>query len=258
MINLSFAALAGPSLLAGLLTFLAPCTLPLLPAYLGFISGLSFKDLSAGQLPFNLKWRVFKNGLWYVFGFSLVFIALGSLFGWAGSLLGAHRFWLARWGGLLVVFFGLFLIWGDKWTKLSFLQKNVRWSIFSYFTPGQPLSSFLLGVVFALGWTPCVGPILGSVLLLASSQATLLTGAALLLVFSVGLAIPFLLVAAAIGSIGHYLRAAAKYLRPVAYLGGLLLVALGCLMLFDKFGWWATLAYKWFGWLNYQSLLDYM
>lgn len=257
MADLNFVSLALPAFIAGGLTFLAPCTLPLLPAYLGFISGLSFKDLTA-ESDTGLKWRVVKNGLWYVFGFSLVFMALGSLFGLAGSWLGGYRFWLARWGGLLIMLFGLFLIVGDKWTRLSFLQKQIRLPLINKLRPGQPLSAFLLGFIFALGWTPCLGPILGSVLLLASVKATWLTGAGLLMVFSLGLAIPFLVAAGLIGTLSHYLRQWGKYLKFVSYLGGVMLFGLGLIMLMDKFGWWAAMAYRLFGWLNYSSLLDYM
>ncbi|MBU1038729.1 cytochrome c biogenesis protein CcdA [Patescibacteria group bacterium] len=258
MLDLSLIGLAGPAFLAGVLTFLAPCTLPLLPGYLGFISGLSFKDWQDGPMSLGLRWRVFKNGLWYVLGFSLVFVVLGGLVGWAGSGLGSYRFLLARWGGLLVIFFGLFLLWGDKWSGFGFLQKNSRWSLVNVLQPGRPLASFLFGVVFAFGWTPCVGPILGSILLLASSQASLGTGALLLLIFAAGLAVPFLVAAISLGSIGHYLHRWGRYLRIISYLGGLFLIGLGVLMVWNKFDWWVALAYKWLGFINYNSLLNFL
>jgi len=177
---------------AGLLTFLAPCTLPLVPAYLGFISGVSTKDLEDPAKAKIARRKIIQNGLFFVVGFSLVFILFGTLAGLIGQGLVPYRIWLTRIGGIFVILFGLFMLGAFK---IPFLQSDKRIRIPSFLKVGKPTSSLVIGSAFAFGWTPCVGPILGSILLLASTSANALDGAFLLTVFSIGLAIPFLLVA---------------------------------------------------------------
>jgi len=159
-----------PSFIAGILTFLAPCTLPLVPGYLGFISGVSLDDLRDPLKASRVRRRIFLNGLLYVFGFSIVFIVLGSLVGFAGALLGQYRLWLTRIGGLLVIFFGLYMM---HIVKLPVLSAEKHFLPARWLKPGHPTSSFLFGVAFAAGWTPCVGPILGGIILLAAIGSTL-------------------------------------------------------------------------------------
>jgi len=256
--NLSFLSLAGPAWLAGVLTFLAPCTLPLVPGYLAFISGVSFDQLNSRVLSINLKLKVLINGLWYVAGFTFVFAVLGSLFGWGGALLAGHRLLLARWGGLLIILFGLFILGGDKWSWFNSLTIGHKASWFYYLRPGRPLSALLLGVIFALGWTPCIGPVLGTVLLLASSSGTAVSGAALLLIFSAGLALPFLLVAWSLGWFMENFKKWSGALKWFSRIGGWFLIGLGLIMFLDKFGWWSSWIYKCLNGIDYQHLLNYL
>lgn len=238
-----------PAFIAGILTFLAPCTLPLVPGYLGFISGVSLEDLKDPGKARVARLKIFYNGLLYVIGFSLVFIVLGSLFGLGGAALVKYRIWLSRIGGLFVIFFGLYMLG---------ILKLPTFRLAPQITPGRPFSSFLFGATFAFGWTPCVGPILGSVLLLASTQATVGTGAFLLFVFSLGLAIPFLLIALGIGKAAGYLGKLARTLRIVEIIGGLFLIFLGALLVTDKFALWLGYAYRIFDFIDYDKLLDYL
>lgn len=244
-----------PAFIAGILTFLAPCTLPLVPGYLGFISGVSTNDLQDPTKAKIARRKIFLNGVLYVIGFSLVFIVLGSLFGLGGAALVKYRLWFSRIGGVFVIFFGLFMI---GILKLPFLNVEKRIGSVKALKPGNPTSSLIFGAAFAFGWTPCVGPILGSILTLAASSATIGQGAFLLAVFSLGLAVPFLIIAASIGSASAYLAKISKYLNVISVIGGVFLVFLGALLLTNKLGVWIAYFYQWFNFINYESLLDYL
>lgn len=244
-----------PSFIAGILTFLAPCTLPLVPGYLGFISGVSINDLQDPNKSKTARWKIFLNGVFYVIGFSLVFIMLGSLFGLGGAALVKYRLWLARLGGVFVIFFGLFM---TGILKLPWLNVEKHVSGVKALKPGNPLSSLIFGATFAFGWTPCVGPILGSILTLAASSATISEGAFLLAVFSLGLAVPFLIIAASIGSASAYLLKLSKYLNIITIIGGVFLIFLGILLLTNNLGIWIAYFYRFFNFINYDSLLDYL
>jgi len=182
--ELELLSLVIPSFIAGILTFLAPCTLPLVPGYLGFISGVSVDDLKDPEKSHGARRKIFMNGLLYVIGFSVVFIMLGSLVGLGGSALVQHRVLLGRIGGAFIIIFGLYMLNVLKLNFLNFLGGEHRIPIMNKLKPGTPLSSLIFGSTFALGWTPCVGPILGSVLVLAASSATVGQGTVLLAVFS--------------------------------------------------------------------------
>lgn len=251
-----------PAFIAGVLTFLAPCTLPLVPGYLAFIGGTSTKDLQdPAKAPFIRK-RIFINGLMYVIGFSVIFILMGSAFGAAGSFLTKYRLWLSRIGGAFVIFFGLYLMHAFSLpifkSAFSFLNKSGRISIVQKLTPGKPSSSFIFGATFAFGWTPCIGPILATILVLASTSGTALQGSILLLVFSLGLAIPFLAVALGFGHAATYIKKITKYLNIVSFVGGLFLVFLGILLLTDNLIIWVGYFYQWFSFINYEGILDYL
>lgn len=244
-----------PAFIAGILTFLAPCTLPLVPGYLGFISGVSIHDLQDPTKAKIARRKIFLNGVLYVIGFSLVFIMLGSLFGLGGAALVKYRIWLSRIGGIFVIFFGLFMM---GILKLPFLNVEKHVGSIQALKPGNPVSSLIFGATFAFGWTPCVGPILGSILTLAASSATIGRGAFLLAIFSLGLAVPFLIIAASIGSASTYLAKISKYLNVISVIGGVFLVFLGILLLTNKLGVWIAYFYQWFDFINYESLLDYL
>lgn len=141
---------------------------------------------------------------------------------------------------------------------LRVLTSSGRMPALRVLRPGHPLSSLLFGSAFALGWTPCVGPVLGAILTLAAANATVLQGTVLLAVFSGGLAVPFLLLAGGIGSASRVIARFAPHLHWVERLGGVLLLFLGTLLLTDNFGAWIATAYRWFNFVNYDRLLDYL
>jgi len=254
MIELSIGFIAT-SFFAGLLTFLAPCTLPLVPAYLGFISGVDQDVLKNPATARVARRKIFLNGLAFIAGFSLIFIAFGVLAGFAGTALAPYRIWLARVGGVLVILFGLFML---GFFKLPFFQSDKRIPIPKWLTLGKPSSSLFIGGTFALGWTPCVGPILGSILLLAGTSGTAFTGGIMLTVFSIGLAIPFLLIAFAFSKATTYIDRISKYLKAVSIIGGIFLILLGLLLATDNFGLTIQYGYELFDFINYEGLLDYL
>ncbi len=255
MIELDVASLILPAFIAGLFTFLAPCTLPLVPGYLGFISGVSLDKIKDPEQLKKMRGKIFINGLLYVLGFSAVFILMGSLFGLGGQALIQYRIWLTRIGGIFVIVFGLYMMHVFDFSFLKFLSKEKHVNVFKWLKPGKASSSFLFGATFAFGWSPCVGPILGSILLLASSSATVGSGAFLLLVFSLGLGLPFLFIAAAIGSASKHLHKIQKHLKVISIIGGAFLLLLGVLMVTNKMGVWFGFFYETFSFLDYESKL---
>lgn len=249
-------SLVIPALIAGILTFLAPCTLPLVPGYLGFISGASLEDLKDPVRSRQARWKIFLNGLFFMMGFGAVFITLGTLIGFVGaSLLAPYRIWLGRVGGIFVIIFGLFML---NILKLPFLTREFQFKTPALFERGRTLNSFILGAAFAFGWTPCVGPILGSILLLASTSQTALQGALMLAIFSAGLAIPFLAIAAGIGSASRYIQNISRYLNVVSIIGGLLLIFLGLLLITGNMTLLISWGYRLFRFIEYDRLLDYL
>lgn len=247
-----------PAFIAGLLTFLAPCTLPLIPGYIGFISGVSVKELQDGHLPAATRRRMFLNGVMYVLGFSIVFVGIGVIFGLFGNALVDLRLFLTKLGGIVIIFFGLYLLRLHKVKAFQFLERDKRFHIAHKLKPGTPLSSCLFGATFAFGWTPCVGPILGTLLLLVSTQATVLQGALLLTVFSLGLAIPFLFVALGIGHALDYIKRITPFLGVISKVGGLFLVFIGILLLTGYMAVWIDWFYGLFSWFNYDRLYLYL
>lgn len=251
-INIAFIASA---FFAGLLTFLAPCTLPLVPAYLGFISGVSQDDLKNPATARNARRRIMLNGIVFILGFSLVFILFGTLAGLVGQALVPFRIWLARIGGVLVILFGLFML---GVLRFRFFESDKRFPVFSWLELGKPKSSFFIGGTFALGWTPCVGPILGSILLFAGTSGTALQGALLLSVFSLGLAIPFIFIAVGFSRAAQYIDRISPYLKAVSVIGGIFLILLGILLATDNFGLTIQYGYELLDFINYDRLLDYL
>jgi len=244
-----------PAFFAGLLTFLAPCTLPLVPAYLGFISGVDQDALKDPKTAGAARLKIFLNGLAFIVGFSAVFITFGVLAGILGASLAPYRIWLSRIGGVLVIIFGLFML---GFFRLPFLQTNKRVPIPKWLTLGKPSSSLFIGGTFALGWTPCVGPILGSILLLAGTSGTALQGGVLLSVFSLGLAIPFLALALAFSRATVYIEKISKYLKIVSIVGGIFLIALGILLATGNFGLTIQYGYQLLEFINYEGLLNFL
>ena len=245
-----------PAFIAGVLTFLAPCTLPLVPGYLGFISGASLDDLKDPEKTRGARWKIFLNGLFFMLGFSAVFIIMGTLIGFVGAtFLAPYRLWLGRIGGVFVIIFGLFML---HVLKIPFLMQEKQLKAPAIFKQGKPINSFILGSAFAFGWTPCVGPILGSILLLASTSTSALQGALMLTIFSAGLAVPFLLIAIGIGSASRHIQNISKYLNIISIIGGIFLIALGLLLVSGNIGLLISQAYRLLQFINYDRLLNYL
>lgn len=224
-----------PTFIMGLLTFLAPCTLPMIPSYLGFIGGVSIEHLQNNQDK-KLRRRLLFNSLLYIFGFSIVFIALGTALSWGGLFFNVHRETFASIGGIFIIIFGLFMMNSLKIPALNFLYKEKKLHILNKLKPGKPLSSFIFGATFAFGWTPCIGPLLATALLFSTNAETVWQGIFLLSVFSAGLAIPFFIVALMFGSMFKYLPKINKHLNTISLVGGIFLVIIGFMMLTNTFG----------------------
>lgn len=247
-----------PAFIAGIITFLAPCTLPLVPAYLGFISGTSIEKLKNTKKK-SVRRKIFLNGLFFMLGVTIIFVSFGMLAGLAGQALSSYRIWIVRVGGVFVIIFGLFMIGILKIPFFNYLLGTERKIKLPFkISPGKPLSSVLLGGAFAAGWTPCIGPIVGTILLLASTSATALQGGFLLFIFSMGLAVPFLIVAAALGTAISFLNKIKKYLRWVEILGGIFLILLGLLLFTNNLNLLVGYGFRFFQFINYDWLLDYL
>lgn len=248
-------ALFIPAFIAGILTFFAPCTFPLIPAYLGVISGVSPKNLSSAKTADRVS--LVRNALLFVLGFSSIFIVFGTAVAWGGQFLFPYRAWLERLAGLFIIVFGLSLV-GVFHLPFFRAATNLRASVPGLRAPSRALNSLFVGAAFGTGWTPCVGPILGAVLTLAATTATLVRGAALLAVFSLGLAIPFLLVALAIGSATRYLPRVTKYLGAINVVGAAFLIGLGVLLLTNRVELLVQYGYRLFDFVNYDRIINHL
>jgi len=204
-------------------SFLSPCVLALVPAYVGYLSG---RSVTAEGVVIENRWQTFGHGLAFVGGFSLVFIALGATASLVGALLYDLRIWLARIGGVVVVIFGLHTM---GVISIPFLDLDTRRQMRP--SPGLGYaSSVMMGVFFSAGWAPCVGPVLGVVLTLALSSGSLNQGVILLTAYSAGLAIPFLLAALGIGRAAELMRSHARTIRIVSKVTGVVMVIIGVLL----------------------------
>ncbi|MEF3254072.1 MAG: cytochrome c biogenesis protein CcdA [Deferribacterales bacterium] len=212
--------------LAGVLTFLSPCVLPLLPGYISFISGESIDCLTTQGCK-GARLKAFFGAVFFGLGFTLVFVALGATATEVGKLLNEYRFYFEKVAGVTVIVLGIHLVGLYKINKLL-VQK--KWNYKKINAPFF-VEAFLLGVAFVLGWTPCVGPILAGVLSLASTGDTVYKGIFMLFVYSLGLWIPFLISALALGFIIASIKKASKYVIWVERVSGLFLIFIGILML---------------------------
>lgn len=213
---------------AGILSFLSPCVLPLVPSYVSFVAGVGLEELEAGER--SVRRTAFLHAVVFVLGFSVVFMALGASASYLGQLLSEHRVWITRIGGVLVVLFGLHLL---GLTPLRFLDRERR--VHLQEKPLGYAGTFLVGLTFGAGWTPCIGPVLGGIMTLAATRERLLDGVQLLGVYSAGLALPFLLSALALT---RFLTAFRRYRRFVPWAeraSGALLVLVGVLLFSGHF-----------------------
>ncbi len=209
---------------AGLFSFLSPCVLPLFPSYLSFVTGMSVSDLSA-DLTAAARRRVLLHSVAFVIGFSMVFVSLGASFSAASAFLLDYRDWIRRIGGALIIVFGLYIagllrigIFG-RTQQLHLREK-----------PAGYIGSFIVGLTFAIGWTPCVGPILGAILTLAGTAETVQRGIGLLVAYSAGLGLPFLLSAIALGVFLKFFKRYRPFIPVVERAAGVILVVVGVLV----------------------------
>ena len=209
---------------AGGLSFLSPCVLPLIPSYMSFITGMSLDEMG------EHRGAAFTHALLFVSGFTLIFLMLGATASSVGRLLQFHQVWLERFGGVLIIFFGLYLL---GVFRLGALAQERRVHI-----QNKPLGyagSVLVGVAFGAGWTPCIGPILGAILMYAGTQGSMAQGIVLLLFYSLGLAIPFLVAALAVERFIKWFQRYRQYMPLVTKASGGILLFPGLLLLSGYF-----------------------
>ena len=223
----------GAAFLAGLVSFLSPCVLPLVPGYVSFMSGLTLEQLAAGKEKKHAGWE----SLFFVLGFSLVFTALGASATTVGRVLADHAQLATRVAGAVIIVFGLHLT-GLVTIKWLYYQKRADTAAFKAGYAG----SFFMGLAFAFGWTPCIGPILSGILALAATRETVGQGMALLFVYSLGLGVPFIVTGFAVTRFLRFFARYKSHIRKGEIAAGLLLVAIGLLMAFDKLTWLARFA----------------
>jgi cytochrome c-type biogenesis protein len=228
---------------AGLFSFLSPCVLPLFPSYLSFITGMSVERLS-GEVTAGTRGRVLVHSLAFIAGFTAVFVSLGVSVSAAGQFLLDYRDWIRIAGGILIIVFGLYIagvlrvgLFG-RTAQLQIREKRAGL-----------LGSFAVGLTFAIGWTPCVGPILGSILTLASNDKTVAQGTGLLLAYSAGLGIPFLLFSLALGAFLRFFKRYRVFIPVVERVAGVLLIVVGVLVVSNYYialnAWALTLTPEW-------------
>jgi cytochrome c-type biogenesis protein len=222
--NLSYSA----ALIAGLLSFFSPCILPLIPAYFSFITGLSLNQLTENKK--EIRQKVIFSTISYIAGFSFIFTLLGASASFLGSLASQYS-WLIRYiGGGIILLFGLHLMGIINIHVLNFEKKiHIRNKSLNI------AETFLIGMAFGAGWTPCIGPLLGSILIVAGNQDTVLKGITLLVVYSAGLGLPFLVLSFFIQYLIDIMKRAGKIIGLLNKIAGILLIIIGLLLIFDKF-----------------------
>jgi cytochrome c-type biogenesis protein len=212
------------ALLAGVLSFLSPCVLPLIPSYVGFLTGLSAEEIQ------GRRGTALLHALWFVAGFSVIFVALGASASALGVLLLASQQWIARIGGVLLILFGLYLL---GVLRPAFLMRERRVHLAR--KPLGYVGSAVTGVAFGAAWTPCIGPILGGILTLAATRGSVGQGTALLGAYALGLAIPFLLAALALDRFLAWFQRFRRWMGWVERVSGVLLILLGLLLVTGRF-----------------------
>jgi cytochrome c-type biogenesis protein len=238
-------SLIPAAFLAGVLMFLAPCTLPIVPGYLAFIAGSVDAKRDRG--------RILRNAFAFVLGFSIVFIALGASAGFIGGFAGEWRGIISRIAGGILILFGLTML-GVPFPGLSG-ERHIR--LPKFLSIGKWESSLLIGALFALGWSPCIGPILATVLFLAAGSQTAVWGAFLLAVFSLGLGLPFIITAALMESGQNIFGKWAAISMILSKIGGIFLILIGILMLVGNSGLLVEWGFKFLE-APYGQLLKYM
>ena len=215
---------------AGFLSFVSPCVLPLIPSYVSYITGISFEDLVEGGEERNFTKVTLYNSLAFIAGFTLIFVALGASSSYVGAFLRDYQDIIQRAGGLLIIFFGLFIM---RIIRFDMLDREKKFHLQE--KPAGYLGSVLVGIVFAAGWTPCIGPMLGAILSLSTSEGSVLFGIQLLLVYSIGLGLPFLLTSLALNSFLHHMPKVTRHMNIITTVSGVILISIGLLLVTDRF-----------------------
>jgi cytochrome c-type biogenesis protein len=216
----------GGAALAGLVSFLSPCVLPLVPPYLCYMAGVSLDQLTGRAEEGVARRTVMFSALAFVLGFSTVFVALGATASAAGQLVRDHLALLSVIGGIVIIVMGLHFL---GVFRIALLHREARFQVRD--APAGPIGSYLMGLAFAFGWTPCIGPVLGTILALAGAEKTVTQGAGLLAAYSLGLGIPFLIAGLFATPFMHFLARFRTHLGTVEKVMGGLLVVTGILFL---------------------------
>ncbi len=209
---------------AGLLSFLSPCVLPLIPAYISYLTGSAVTEITSGKDRFNLHYK----SVGFVIGFSIIFITMGASVSSLGKLFSENQVLFRQVGGIIIIVFGLHTI---GLFKINMLYREKRLLPFG---TSKNVSSVFIGMAFATGWTPCIGPILSTILIYAGSQDTIGKGILLLTTYSLGLAVPFLLTALAIDNFSVYFKKFSRFLPAVSAVSGILMIIMGVLIFTNK------------------------
>jgi cytochrome c-type biogenesis protein len=224
---------------AGLLSFLSPCVLPLVPSYATFVTGMSLDELRQSETA-RVRRNVMLHGILFVLGFTAVFMLLGASATFLGSLMFYASRWVERIGGMLLIVFGLYLV-----GLLRLPGADREWRLHLSNKPVGYMGSALVGVTFGAGWTPCIGPVLGGILTLAATTGSLSQGMGLLAVYSLGLAIPFLLALVLIERFLTTFQRIRSWLPWINRVSGVMLVGLGLLLLTGTFARLAAGLVRW-------------
>lgn len=216
------------ALIAGLLSFFTPCILPLVPSYFSFITGISVDRLSGAEGA-EVRRKIVLSTLAFVFGFSIVFIVLGATAAYFSTLLQGAKVYIRIVGGALIIVLGLHLM-GVMRIKFLDIEKRAHLSR----KPVHFMGTVLIGMAFGAGWSPCIGPMLGSILILAGNQDTVMQGVTLLSLYSAGLALPFIVLSIGIHFLIAFVRRAARAIRYLNIGAGALLILTGLLLITDK------------------------
>jgi cytochrome c-type biogenesis protein len=209
----------------GLLSFFSPCVMPVIPSYVSFITGISFEELTGVQNRGNIMKATLKNSLFFIAGFSLIFILLGASSSFLGELLSQYQGPIRMFGGVLIAVMGLYIM---GVFKIGLLSREKRVHLRN--KPAGLVGSFLVGVAFAAGWTPCIGPVLGSILVYASTAHSVASGVVLLSAYSLGLGIPFLITSLAINTAISFFSKMQRVMRVASVVSGAVLVAAGIML----------------------------
>jgi cytochrome c-type biogenesis protein len=210
---------------AGFLSFVSPCVLPLVPSYVSYITGLSLDELTSPEGKERARAVAMKNSLMFILGFSTIFIFFGASATFMGRFFLSNQAIIRQIGGVLIIFFGLYIM---GLIKPALLMRDARFHFQN--KPAGYIGSYLVGIAFGAGWTPCVGPILGSILLYASTTGSVLIGVQLLAVYSIGLGLPLFLSSLGVQTFLVYFKKTSRHLRFVSSASGVFLVVVGLLI----------------------------